>query len=88
MENAVNAGIQVGVYFYTYARNAEEARDEALQCLSEVEKHKDLLSFPIFLDVEEKYQESIDNLKDAYDFYNENIDDENIKLYAGKDRIA
>ena len=59
MENAVNAGIQVGVYFYTYARNAEEARDEALQCLSEVEKHKDLLSFPIFLDVEENYQEPI-----------------------------
>ena len=29
-----------------------------------------------------------DDLKDAYEFYNNNIDDKNLKLYAGNDRIA
>lgn len=33
-------------------------------------------------------QTEFDNLKDAYDFYKENIDDKNVKLYVGKDRIA
>jgi GH25 family lysozyme M1 (1,4-beta-N-acetylmuramidase) len=59
MENAINAGIKVGAYFYTYARNADEARDEALQCIGEIEKYKDAFTFPLFLDVEEKYQEPI-----------------------------
>ena len=59
MQGAIEAGIKIGAYFYSYARNAQEAEDEAIQCVNEIAKYKDAFSLPLFLDVEEKYQEPI-----------------------------
>ena len=44
MDGALDAGIKVGAYFYSYARNAQEAEDEAIQCVNEIAKYKDALS--------------------------------------------
>ena len=53
MENAIKAGVKVGVYFYSYAVNASQARGEADHCLRLIEPYKDKISFPVFYDVEE-----------------------------------
>lgn len=59
IEAATNAGVRAGVFFYSYARNRAEAIDEALQCIEEINKYKYIIGFPVFMDIEEKYQESI-----------------------------
>ena len=53
MENAIKAGVKIGVYFYSYAVNADQARGEAEHCLRLIEPYKDKISFPVFYDVEE-----------------------------------
>lgn len=58
MENAIEAGVKVGVYFYSYAVNADQARGEAEHCIRLIEPYKDKISFPVFYDVEES---SIEN---------------------------
>ncbi len=50
IKNASDAGIKVGVYFFTQAVSEAEAVEEASMCLSLVEGYK--LSYPIFVDVE------------------------------------
>ena len=49
------AGIPVGAYWYSYARSAEEAREEANACL-QVLKGKQF-EFPIYFDIEDSTQE-------------------------------
>ena len=49
------AGIPVGAYWYSYARSAEEAREEAKACL-QVLKGKQF-EFPIYFDIEDSTQE-------------------------------
>lgn len=61
MRNAINAGVKVGVYFYSYAKSTEQAQGEAEHCLHLIEPYKDKISFPIFYDVEE------DNIEDYVD---------------------
>lgn len=53
MENALAAGVKVGVYFYSYAKSADAARGEAAHCLRLIEPYRNKMSFPIFYDVEE-----------------------------------
>ena len=48
------AGIPVGAYWYSYARSAEEAREEANACL-QVLKGKQF-EFPIYFDIEDSTQ--------------------------------
>lgn len=50
IKNATDAGIKVGVYFFTQAISEAEAVEEASMCLSMVEGYK--VSYPIFIDVE------------------------------------
>lgn len=50
IQGAVNAGLKVGVYFFTQAIDQVEAVQEASMVLDMVEKYK--ISYPIFLDVE------------------------------------
>ena len=50
VKNAADAGIKVGVYFFTQAISEAEAVEEASMCLSLVEGYK--ISYPIFIDVE------------------------------------
>lgn len=53
MENALAAGVKVGVYFYSYAKSEEAAIGEALHCIRLIEPYKDRISFPVFYDIEE-----------------------------------
>ena len=59
LKAATEVGIKVGVFFYSYATTNEEAFDEAIQCINEISKYKDIIDFPVFMDVEEKFQESV-----------------------------
>lgn len=63
MENALAAGVKVGVYFYAYAVDWDSAVAEAMHCLRLVEEYKDVISFPVFYDVEE--QQNIPNITDV-----------------------
>lgn len=53
MENAIKAGVKVGIYFYSYATTAEQAIGEAEHCCRLIEPYKNKISFPVFYDVEE-----------------------------------
>lgn len=53
MENALNAGVKVGVYFYSYASDGDMAAGEAEHCLRLIDPYKDKLSLPVFYDLEE-----------------------------------
>ena len=54
IENAIKAGVKVGVYFYTYATDWDSSLDEAKICMRIIEDYTDKISFPIFLDAEEE----------------------------------
>lgn len=58
MENALKAGVKVGVYFYSYAKDFSSAISEAEHCIRLITPYKDKISFPIFYDVEEPSIES------------------------------
>ena len=51
------AGIPVGVYWYSYARSAEEAREEAKACLQVLQGKQ--FEFPIYFDIEDSTQGSL-----------------------------
>ena len=51
IQGATNAGLKVGVYFYSQAINEKEAIEEAKMVLNQVKGYK--LTFPVFIDVEE-----------------------------------
>ena len=50
IKGAINAGLKVGVYFFTQAISEAEAVEEASMVLEQVKNYK--LTYPIFLDVE------------------------------------
>jgi len=50
IQGAINAGLKVGVYFFTQALDKNEALEEASMVLDCVKKYK--ITYPIFLDVE------------------------------------
>lgn len=50
IEGALAAGLQVGVYFYTQAITATEARQEADFCVNSVKGYK--ITLPIYIDIE------------------------------------
>lgn len=54
MEEAIKAGVKVGVYFYSYATDWDSAVTEAYHCMELIEPYKDRISFPVFYDVEEE----------------------------------
>lgn len=53
MTGATAAGVKVGVYFYSYAKNVEAAQSEAAHCVRLIGQYKNILSMPVFYDVEE-----------------------------------
>ena len=53
MEGAINAGLKIGIYYYSYATDWDSAVIEAQHCIELIEPYKDIISFPIFYDVEE-----------------------------------
>lgn len=50
IKGALDAGLKVGVYFFTQAVNQKEAVEEASMVLEQVKNYR--ISYPIFLDVE------------------------------------
>lgn len=64
MEGALNAGIKVGIFFYSYADCGDEAAEEAEHCLRLINGYKDKLSLPVFYDLEED-----ENIANVYDIY-------------------
>lgn len=46
-------GIPIGVYWFSYAKNAEEAKKEAEFCLDDILPYKDNLVYPIAYDFED-----------------------------------
>ncbi|MBO5203845.1 MAG: glycoside hydrolase family 25 protein [Clostridia bacterium] len=55
--NARAAGLMLGAYFYSYADNTEEAKEEALFCLSLLEGKQ--FEYPIFFDLEAQRLEGL-----------------------------
>lgn len=53
MKGALDNGIKVGVYLYSYAKDDASAISEANHLLRMVEPYKEYLSLPVFYDVEE-----------------------------------
>lgn len=52
IEGAYNAGIPVGVYWYSYADTVAEARQEAEVCLTVIKPYEDMITLPVFFDQE------------------------------------
>lgn len=50
IQGATNAGLKVGVYFFTQAINEVEAVEEASMVLSQIKNYK--ITYPVFIDVE------------------------------------
>jgi lysozyme len=50
------AGLPVGVYWYSYARDCKAVEEEARACLTVIQGKQ--FEFPVFFDLEEKYQVS------------------------------
>lgn len=63
MQNALEAGVKVGVYFYAYATDYDSAEAEAKHCLRLVEEYRDKIAFPVFYDVEE--QQNVPRIADV-----------------------
>jgi GH25 family lysozyme M1 (1,4-beta-N-acetylmuramidase) len=55
--NARAAGLDVGVYWYSYALSAEEAYDEALACLSVLDGK--YFEYPVYFDYEDPAQSTL-----------------------------
>lgn len=77
-ENALKAGIKIGVFFYSYATDWDSSVDEANICMRIIEDYKDKISFPIFYDIEE--QANIPRISDVVmafvntlNYYNYNV---------------
>lgn len=52
MKGTTEAGILVGVYWYSYASSANEAKEEAKICLKVIAPYKDKITLPVFFDQE------------------------------------
>ena len=52
IKGALNAGIKVGVYWFSYATSVEKAKVEAQKCLETLAPYKGKLTYPVFFDFE------------------------------------
>lgn len=52
VKGAYDAGIPVGVYWYSYAGDVESAKQEAEVCLQVIEPYRDKITLPVFFDQE------------------------------------
>ena len=53
VRGALDAGLEVGVYFFSQAINQEEAYEEALYVLEKLEPYQDEITFPVVYDWED-----------------------------------
>ena len=52
IQGAINAGLEVGVYWFSYATNEAKAKTEAQKCIDTIAPYKDKISYPVFFDFE------------------------------------
>lgn len=52
VKGAYNAGIPIGVYWYSYAGDVDSAKQEAEVCLTVIKPYKDMITLPVFFDQE------------------------------------
>ena len=52
IQGAINAGIPVGVYWFSYATSVEDAKKEAETCKTVIAPYKDQITWPVFFDFE------------------------------------
>ena len=52
IEGARNAGLKIGVYWFSYATSPEKAIVEAQKCLETISPYKNSISYPVFFDFE------------------------------------
>ena len=57
IENAIKAGIKCGIYHYSYARSATEAKKEADFCLKTIKNYK--IDLPVAFDIEDSSQTNL-----------------------------
>lgn len=60
MKGAIQIGIPIGIYWYSYAVNTYEAKKEANACLKIISQYKNNITFPVFFDQE--YEPDIQSL--------------------------
>lgn len=77
MENALNAGLKVGVYIYTTANTEQEVRENAQWIAEQLDGKK--LDFPVVFDWEEfsnfqQYEMSINDLNEYYNIFDEELE--------------
>lgn len=53
IEGALNAGMEVGVYWFSNAYTINSVKGEAQKCMEVISPYKNELSFPVFFDYEE-----------------------------------
>lgn len=82
IQDALEAGVKVGVYFYSYAQSIDAAESEAAHCLRLIEPYRDKLSLPVFYDVEESNIE--DYVEDTVPAFTKILKDAgyNVGVYA------
>ncbi|MCC3868104.1 SH3 domain-containing protein [Terrisporobacter mayombei] len=52
IKGAINAGVEVGVYWFSYATTSAQAKIEAQKCVETIDPYKDKISYPVFFDFE------------------------------------
>lgn len=52
IEGASNAGLKVGVYWFSYATTSEKAAQEARKCVETIAPYKNSITYPVFFDYE------------------------------------
>ncbi len=52
IEGAINAGLKIGIYWFSYATSAAQARLEAQMCLNTISPYKKSINYPVFFDFE------------------------------------
>lgn len=63
IENAHDAGVLVGIYYFSQAISEDEASDEARHCLDIISSQKDLITLPVVIDYE--YSDGLGRLREA-----------------------
>ncbi len=53
IQGAIDAGVEIGVYFYTQAISEEEAIEEATLVITELADYKEYVTWPVVIDVED-----------------------------------
>ena len=50
IENAIKKGLYIGIYWFSYAQNAEVAKQEAEFCLKTLNEYRKYITYPVFFD--------------------------------------